>query len=89
MQAMGAAVGDYDDDGWVDLLVTGVGGNRLYRNHEGKYADVTDAAGVHGADEDWTTCATWFDYDNDGKLICMSAIMCCGVDNATCRSRIH
>lgn len=68
MQAMGASVGDYDDDGWPDLLVTGVGGSRLYRNQQGKFTDVSEAAGVKGSDEDWTTCATWFDYDNDGRL---------------------
>lgn len=68
MQAMGASVGDYDDDGWPDLLVTGVGGSRLYRNQQGKFTDVTEAAGLKGSDEDWTTCATWFDYDNDGRL---------------------
>ncbi len=68
MQAMGATVGDYDDDGWVDLLVTGVGGTRLYRNQQGKFDDVTEAAGVKGDAEDWTTCAAWFDYDNDGRL---------------------
>lgn len=53
MQAMGASVGDYDDDGWPDLSVTGVGGSRLYRNQQGKFTDVTEAAGVKGSDEDW------------------------------------
>ena len=68
MQAMGATVGDYDDDGWEDILVTGVGGNRLYHNQQGKFSDVTEAAGVQGSPEDWTTCAAWFDYDHDGRL---------------------
>jgi hypothetical protein len=44
---MGAAVGDFDNDGWPDLFVTAVGGNRLYRNLNGaKFVDVTDRAGV-------------------------------------------
>lgn len=65
---MGCALGDFDNDGWTDLLVTAVGGNRLYRNQEGKFVDVTAAAGVAGGDEDWSTSAAWFDYDNDGLL---------------------
>jgi len=66
---MGAAVGDFDNDGLVDVLITGVGGNHLFRNlGQGKFADVTKAAGVGGAPTDWSTCAAWFDYDNDGKL---------------------
>ncbi|MCC6507574.1 MAG: CRTAC1 family protein [Pirellulaceae bacterium] len=68
VQAMGATVGDYDNDGWADLLVTGVGGTRLFQNQQGKFADVTEAAGVGGRPEDWTTCAVWFDYDNDSRL---------------------
>lgn len=68
LQGMGASVGDFDNDGWVDLLVTGVGITRLYRNQQGEFIDVTEAAGVQGSPEDWTTCAVWFDYDNDGRL---------------------
>ena len=66
---MAPAVGDFDNDGLVDLLVTGVGGNHLFRNlGGGKFADVTKAAGVGGLPSDWSSCAAWFDYDNDGKL---------------------
>ena len=66
---MGVAIGDFDNDGWVDLLVTGVGGNHLFRNlGQGKFTDVTQAAGVAGEPGGWTTCAAWFDYDNDGRL---------------------
>jgi hypothetical protein len=66
---MGAACGDFDNDGLVDLFITGVGGNRLFRNlGGGKFADVTKAAGVGGSTENWSTCAAWFDYDNDGRL---------------------
>jgi hypothetical protein len=64
---MGAAAGDYDRDGWEDLYVTNYGKNVLFHNNgNGTFTDVTDKAGV-GA-PNWSTCATWFDYDNDGKL---------------------
>src|SRR5499427_235921 len=64
---MGAAAGDYDGDGWVDLYVTSYGRNILYHNNgNGTFTDVTDKAGV--AAPGWSTCAVWFDYDNDGKL---------------------
>lgn len=64
---MGAAAGDFDGDGWVDLYVTSYGRNILYHNnHNGTFADVTDKAGV--AAPGWSTCAVWFDYDKDGKL---------------------
>ncbi len=64
---MGAAAADFDGDGWQDLYVTNYGKNVLFRNKgDGTFADVTELAGV-GA-PNWSTCATWFDYDNDGKL---------------------
>jgi hypothetical protein len=64
---MGVAVGDYDNDGFEDLYVTGVGGNTLYRNNgNGTFTDVTARAGV--ASSGWSTSAGFFDYDNDGKL---------------------
>ena len=66
---MGVAVGDYDNDGLPDVLITGVGGNRLFHNRGGgKFADVTAAAGVGGSTNDWSTSAAWIDYDNDGDL---------------------
>ena len=64
---MGAAVGDYDNDGWPDIFVTAYGKCTLYKNnHDGTFADVTEKAGV--ATPGWTTSAVWFDYDNDGRL---------------------
>jgi hypothetical protein len=64
---MGAAAGDYDGDGWVDLYVTSYGRNILYHNNgNGTFTDVTEKAGV--AAPGWSTCAVWFDYDKDGKL---------------------
>jgi len=66
---MGVAVGDYDNDGLPDVLITGVGGNRLFHNRGGgKFVDVTAAAGVGGSTNDWSTSAAWVDYDNDGDL---------------------
>ncbi len=65
---MGAATGDYDGDGWVDLYLTALGRNRLYRNREGRFEDVTAAAGVAGDESDWGSSAAFFDYDNDGDL---------------------
>ena len=64
---MGVAVGDYDNDGYPDLFVTGYGRCILYHNNrDGTFTDVTAKAGV--AAPGWTTSAVWFDYDNDGKL---------------------
>jgi enediyne biosynthesis protein E4 len=64
---MGVAVGDYDNDGWPDMLVTAYGKCILYKNnHDGTFADVTGKSGL--ATPGWTTSAVWFDYDNDGKL---------------------
>jgi hypothetical protein len=66
---MGVAVGDHDNDGLADVLITGVGGNRLFHNRgAGKFTEVTAAAGVGGSTNDWSTSAAWVDYDNDGDL---------------------
>jgi hypothetical protein len=84
MYGMGVTVGDYDNDGWPDIFVTGVGGNRLFRNVEGRYfEDTTAKAGVGGPGGwpegvrdflawdkpiNWSSSAAWLDYDGDGKL---------------------
>src|ERR1700730_5047041 len=65
---MGGGGADYDNDGWIDLFVTAVGGNHLFRNVGGHCTDVTASAGVGGHDDQWSTCATWLDYDRDGNL---------------------
>ena len=64
---MGAAVGDYDNDGYQDLYVTNFGRNVLYHNNGDRtLTDVTEAAGVD--DVRWSTGASWVDYDGDGLL---------------------
>jgi enediyne biosynthesis protein E4 len=65
--SMGVAAGDYDNDGSVDLYVTGYGANILYRNlGNGSFMDVTKKLNVSGGG--WSTSAGWFDYDRDGRL---------------------
>ena len=70
LYGMGIAVGDFDNDGFDDLAVTGVGGVRLLRNlgGSGKFEDVTRQAGIVSAPDDWYTCAAFVDTDNDGRL---------------------
>jgi hypothetical protein len=67
MLGMGLAVGDYDNDGWPDLYITGYGASKLYRNSgKGTFTDVTGQSGVNN--RLWGTSAAFFDYDNDGYL---------------------
>ena len=68
MYAMGAAAADFDNDGHQDVLVTGVGQSRLFRNAgDGRFADVTERAGLGGR-AGFSTSAAWVDYDRDGLL---------------------
>ena len=65
---MGVAVGDYDNDGFPDLLVLGYDRCILYHNNgNGTFTDVTDRSGVKNSGR-WASSAAWFDYDNDGRL---------------------
>jgi hypothetical protein len=70
MYGMGAAVGDYDNDGKVDLYVTALQRNYLFRNlstqNAVRFQEVAKQAGVQ--DFGWSTSAAWLDYDRDGKL---------------------
>jgi hypothetical protein len=68
MYGMGVAVGDYDNDGFPDILITCVGQNRLFHNTgKGTFLDVTNASGL-GKRSAFSTSALWFDYDRDGLL---------------------
>ena len=65
----GACVGDYDNDGFDDLFVTGYGHNRLFHNDgKGHFTEVSVAAGIAGNGKEWGTGCAFVDYDRDGKL---------------------
>jgi enediyne biosynthesis protein E4 len=67
LYGIGVAAADYDNDGRVDIYVTALGRNRLFRNLGGlKFADVTATAKVGSAG--FSTSAAWLDYDRDGRL---------------------
>src|ERR1700687_5727580 len=68
MYGMGVAVGDYDNDGYPDILVTCVGQNFLFKNTgKGTFRDVTKTCGLGGR-QAFSTSAVWFDFDRDGLL---------------------
>jgi len=68
MYGMGVAVGDFNNDGFPDLLITCVGQNRLFRNTgKGTFVDATRSSGLAGRTA-FSTSALWFDYDRDGFL---------------------
>ena len=68
MYGMGVAVGDYNNDGFPDILITCVGQNRLFQNSgKGTFVDVTNASGL-GHRQALSTSALWFDFDRDGRL---------------------
>jgi hypothetical protein len=66
---MGAAVGDFDNDGFPDLFVAGVRQSKLYRNQgDSTFDDVTNQAGMAASGPEWAVAAAWLDYDSDGAL---------------------
>ena len=68
MYGMGVAVGDWNNDGFPDVLITCVGQNRLFRNTgKGTFVDVTQASGLGGRTA-FSTSALWVDFDRDGFL---------------------
>ena len=68
LYGMGAAVGDYDNDGHDDIFVTALGQSHLFHNNgNGTFSDVTVKAGLSGITE-FSTSAAWVDYDKDGRL---------------------
>ena len=65
--SMGVVAGDFDNDGNVDLFVTGVLHNSLLHNlGNGRFEDVTARSGIKS--DEWSVAAAWFDFDNDGLL---------------------
>jgi enediyne biosynthesis protein E4 len=67
MYGLGVTAADYDNDGQIDVYLTGLGGNRLMRGTgRGRFVDATMAAGVAAAG--FSTSAAWLDYDVDGNL---------------------
>ena len=84
---MGTAVGDVNNDGWVDVLVTEFGRMRLFRNNkDSTFSDISQTAGLENPK--WSTSACFFDYDRDGWLDLVVAnyneyeadVRCAGVD---------
>jgi hypothetical protein len=64
---IGVSVGDFDNDGFPDLLITGYSNSALFHNNgNGTFTDVTEKAGLKQSGK-WSTGAAWFDYDRDGR----------------------
>ena len=88
--SMGAAWGDFDNDGHVDLFVAGVRRNQLLRNRgDGGFDDVTARAGI--ASGEWSVAAGWLDYDNDGllDLFVVNYVQWTPATNRACRDEVR
>jgi hypothetical protein len=87
---MGVAVGDYDNDGWNDLYVSGLGGGRLFHNETGKFRDVTEKAALKG--NGFGTGCAWIDFDRDGRLdlfLCNYAKWSLETDKSCSYDQVH
>jgi hypothetical protein len=63
--SFGVNVGDYDQDGFADIMVTGWGGQQLFRNQgDGTFLDATESVGL--TDRGWSSCSAWCDIEGDG-----------------------
>ena len=86
---MGVATADFNLDGHADLLITGFGGNRLYRsNGNATFSDVTPQSPGIALPGLWSTSASFFDYDNDGwpDLVILNYIGYQFANNKRCQS---
>jgi hypothetical protein len=84
---MGAATGDFNNDGRIDLLLTGFGGNVLYRNNgDGTFRNVTAESPDVALPGRWSTSAAFFDYDRDGwqDLVILNYLDYSLADNKRC-----
>jgi hypothetical protein len=73
---MGVAIGDVNNDGWPDVLITQYNGVKLFLNKgDGTFADVTEASGL--SNPSWGTSAAFVDYNRDGWL---DLVVTCYVD---------
>jgi hypothetical protein len=66
---LGVAVGDIDNDGWEDLLLTNFGANQLFRNNRnGTFTDISKSSGIEDRSGRFSVSAAFVDYDRDGWL---------------------
>lgn len=90
LYGMGVAVGDYDNDGWNDIYVSGLGGGRLFHNEAGKFRDVTEKSAL--TSKGFGTSCAWIDFDRDGRLdlfLCNYAKWSIETDKSCSYDQVH